>query len=288
MKRKFIIILLAMLSLCISAAYGEIEDIDVSIVEFDIYVNDTKILTEESQYPALIYNNITYFPLTYDYLSALGLSLKFSGSEGLSIKRKEPMKALNQKFLGSNNKLGSKEKAGIADFKISVNGNQVDNSNEVHPILIYKNITYFPMTWRFAVDEFKWQTSWSPSGGLKIITMADGSKASNKNEETIASEESPVLSKDDEFTDIEEDLVSKISNADFSGIRDNIFISRVLHKAVIEVNEEGSEAAAVTVVEMKLTAIQEPIEFIADRPFIFIIMDEETETVLFLGKYCRI
>ena len=77
-------------------------------------------------------------------------------------------------------------------------------------------------------------------------------------------------------------------DADFSGIRDNIFISRVLHKAVIEVNEEGSEAAAVTVVEIMETAIMEPIEFIADRPFLFIIMDEETNTVLFLGKYCRI
>jgi len=75
--------------------------------------------------------------------------------------------------------------------------------------------------------------------------------------------------------------------ADFSKIREDIFISRVLHKAVIEVNEEGSEAAAVTVVELKATAIMEPISFIADRPFVFLIMDEETETILFMGKYCK-
>ncbi len=75
------------------------------------------------------------------------------------------------------------------------------------------------------------------------------------------------------------------SNADFSGIEDNIFISRVLHKAVIEVNEEGSEAAAATVVEMTKAALLEPVEFIADRPFIFIIADEVTGTLIFMGVY---
>ena len=73
-------------------------------------------------------------------------------------------------------------------------------------------------------------------------------------------------------------------SADFSGIRDDIYISRVLHKAVIEVNEEGSEAAGVTVVEMKETAARDPIMFIADRPFIFLIADDETGTILFMGK----
>ncbi|MEA3422232.1 MAG: serpin family protein [Bacillota bacterium] len=77
--------------------------------------------------------------------------------------------------------------------------------------------------------------------------------------------------------------------ANFDKIREDIFISRVLHKAVIEVNEKGSEAAAVTVVEMALTSMPlNPIEFIADRPFLFIISDEETDTILFIGKYSRV
>ena len=75
--------------------------------------------------------------------------------------------------------------------------------------------------------------------------------------------------------------------ADFSGIRQNLFISRVLHKAIIEVNEEGSEAAAVTVVEMTTTSVAEPLTFIADRPFLFLIVEEETGTILFMGKYCQ-
>ena len=67
-------------------------------------------------------------------------------------------------------------------------------------------------------------------------------------------------------------------------IGENISISRVLHKAVIEVNEEGSTAAGVTAVEMRQTALAEPVEFIADRPFMFAIADDETGTVLFMGK----
>ena len=77
-------------------------------------------------------------------------------------------------------------------------------------------------------------------------------------------------------------------SADFSGIRDDVFIETVLHKAVIEVNEEGSEAAGATAVGVGITsnetAIVEPITFIGDRPFVFVIADEDTGTVLFVGK----
>lgn len=73
--------------------------------------------------------------------------------------------------------------------------------------------------------------------------------------------------------------------ADLSGIREGLFISRVLHKAVIEVNEEGSEAAAATVVEVLESAVMEPVTFIADRPFLFAIVDEVHGSLLFMGKY---
>jgi serpin B len=76
--------------------------------------------------------------------------------------------------------------------------------------------------------------------------------------------------------------------ADFSNIREGLFISRVLHKAVVEVNEQGSEAAATTVVEMKESAMHEEKNFIADRPFVFFIAEEDTGTVLFLGKYATV
>lgn len=77
------------------------------------------------------------------------------------------------------------------------------------------------------------------------------------------------------------------SSANFSGIREGLFISRFMHKAFIQVNETGSEAAAVTVGEMACEERIEPLRFRADRPFLFIIYDEEAESILFLGKYCE-
>ncbi|NLK00961.1 MAG: serpin family protein [Clostridia bacterium] len=76
--------------------------------------------------------------------------------------------------------------------------------------------------------------------------------------------------------------------ADFSAIREDVYISNVLHKAVIEVNEEGSEAAAATVVEVQEMAAMEPTTFIADRPFVFIIADDTTGSILFIGKLLEV
>ena len=78
-------------------------------------------------------------------------------------------------------------------------------------------------------------------------------------------------------------------SADFTGISENVAISGVFHKAIIEVNEEGSEAAAVTVVEVRVTsAMADPITFIGDRPFMYIIANDETDTILFMGKLLNI
>jgi serpin B len=77
------------------------------------------------------------------------------------------------------------------------------------------------------------------------------------------------------------------SGADFSGINGygNLIIDKVLHKAFVEVNEEGTEAAAATTVHILETAIPEPtVVFEANHPFIFLIQHKETGTILFTGK----
>jgi serpin B len=73
--------------------------------------------------------------------------------------------------------------------------------------------------------------------------------------------------------------------ADFSGMTGapGLFIGQVIHKADIEVNEQGAEAAAATAVTMLRSAVGEPV-FRADHPFIYAIRDTETDAVLFVGR----
>jgi len=76
--------------------------------------------------------------------------------------------------------------------------------------------------------------------------------------------------------------------ADFSGMdgTNYLYISLVIHKAFVEVNEEGTEAAAATAIMMEAGAAFPPktYTFIADHPFIFLIQQKETGAVLFMGK----
>jgi len=77
--------------------------------------------------------------------------------------------------------------------------------------------------------------------------------------------------------------------ADFSGMdgTTDLFIDDVIHQAFVEVNEEGTEAAAATAVVMKLSSmpVEEPVPvFRADHPFIFLIQDNETGNILFMGR----
>lgn len=81
------------------------------------------------------------------------------------------------------------------------------------------------------------------------------------------------------------------ADADLSGISGarNLYVSDVLHKAVVEVNEEGSEAAAVTgfVIQLRTAAFVTPPplpKVYVDHPFIFLIRNVNTNAIMFLGE----
>src|SRR5262249_23648371 len=78
-------------------------------------------------------------------------------------------------------------------------------------------------------------------------------------------------------------------DADFSGMhtaQEKLMITNVIHKAFVAVDEEGTEAAAATAVVFgRASAPVEPKVFRADRPFLFLIRDNKTNSVLFLGRY---
>ncbi len=75
-------------------------------------------------------------------------------------------------------------------------------------------------------------------------------------------------------------------DADFSGIstQAKLFVQRVIHQTYCEVNEEGTEAAAVTIVDIGITSAPIVKEFVANKPFIFIVREKSTGIIVFTGK----
>ena len=77
-------------------------------------------------------------------------------------------------------------------------------------------------------------------------------------------------------------------NADFSGMMsERLFVSQVIHGAYVKVDEQGTEAAATTVIEAKKSEKKDPekaIDFRVNRPFVFLIRDQLTGSVLFIGR----
>ncbi|ERE73769.1 serpin B10 isoform X3 [Cricetulus griseus] len=76
--------------------------------------------------------------------------------------------------------------------------------------------------------------------------------------------------------------------ADFSNMSSerNLFLSNVFHKTFVEINEEGTEAAAGTGSEVSVRIKTPSIEFNADHPFLFFIRHNKTNTILFYGRFC--
>ncbi|XP_054174664.1 serpin B10 isoform X2 [Homo sapiens] len=78
------------------------------------------------------------------------------------------------------------------------------------------------------------------------------------------------------------------SKADFSGMSSarNLFLSNVFHKAFVEINEQGTEAAAGSGSEIDIRIRVPSIEFNANHPFLFFIRHNKTNTILFYGRLC--
>ncbi|CAK9302911.1 unnamed protein product [Gordionus sp. m RMFG-2023] len=77
--------------------------------------------------------------------------------------------------------------------------------------------------------------------------------------------------------------LSGITNA--SGVGQNLYLNQMYHKAFIEVNEEGSEAAAASGAVVGVRSIQIPLQFLADRPFLYFIINMDNGSMLFVGTF---
>ena len=132
----------------------------------------------------------------------------------------------------------------LADFEASLDA---DRLNEILGLLSTASVT-------LSMPKFKLESSFGLSDAMKTLGMTDA------------------------FTP---------GIADFSGMEDtrSLYISDLLHKAYVDVNEEGTEAAAATAVVVGMTSMPaESYTISFDHPFLFLIRDIQTNTILFMGR----
>lgn len=139
----------------------------VTIPDFPVTVNGTTVDNSYDKYPFIIYNDITYFPMTYSGSRFLGLESEWKGNSGGLLIEKTGITAAWKSYKSNTRNSGS-YRATVPGFPIRVNGKAVDNSSQQYPLLSFRNITYFPMTWEFGVNEFGWDYSFSNKDGLVI------------------------------------------------------------------------------------------------------------------------
>lgn len=146
------------------------DSVEVKIPQFEVSVNDKNVDSTLMQYPLITYKDITYFPLTWQWCRELGLVSGYTEKDGLYIANysSESQEVLDA---GNHQAAGSKHSAIIASYPIYINGQEIDNNKEEYPLLNFRNITYFPLTWDFVVDEFAWDEFWSNTSGFKLSSQ---------------------------------------------------------------------------------------------------------------------
>ena len=177
-KKTLTIVVLLFLFLCAAPAFAASQTVSVKIAEFPVTLNEVRVgndflnyISEQhvdfkyyAQYPLLVYKDITYFPMTWNYSNLLNLNTSWTQAGGLIINQGDPTEWKQFSYDTRNSKNAVNQTARIVNFPVTVNGKQIDNSKEEYPLLLFRDVTYFPLTWRFAVDEFGWNYRFGSSG----------------------------------------------------------------------------------------------------------------------------
>ncbi|XP_040921481.1 leukocyte elastase inhibitor-like isoform X2 [Toxotes jaculatrix] len=211
-------------------------------------------------------------------------------------------------FKGNWNKQFRESATRDAQFRV--------NKNDTKPVKMMHQKTKFPLTF---IPEANCQILEMPYKGKELsmliflpMDIEDGSTGLEKLEKELTYENFVEWTRPDMMDEVEVQvglprfkmeekydmknvLVSMgmgdafdMARSDFSGMSpaNDLVLSEVVHKAFVEVNEEGTEAAAATAAIMMLRCALRPATFIADHPFLFFIRHNPSASVLFAGRYC--
>lgn len=175
MKKSKLMVLILAIVILPSATFAK--NVIVNLPKFPVKINGVKMDNEKSKYPLIVYRDITYFPLTYKNSRFMGLTTDWDKYKRIFSVSRDP----NSLGDYSNYDQGFKNKnsynASVPTFIVNVNENRIINSKEKYPLLVFRDVTYFPLTWRFCHDEFDLNYSFTNRDGLVISSKSkDGSK----------------------------------------------------------------------------------------------------------------
>ena len=141
--------------------------VTVTLPDFSVTLKGQPIDNACREYPLICYKGITYFPLTWQDSRFMGLTTSWSEETGLIVAKDADQTARVYAADQASVKNRSRSQAQVVDYPIRVNGKTVDNAAEPYPLLSFRDIVYFPLTWRFAAEEFGWNYQFD-AGGLVI------------------------------------------------------------------------------------------------------------------------
>lgn len=178
MKKSMQLLLALLVLLLWATPLYAAQAVTVQVPNFPVKLDGVAYDNQHAQYPLLVYRDVTYFPMTYQLTRALGLVTAWDAKQGLYIAQHREDGYEQVAAPGGSNKLGGKYKATVADYPVMVNGWPVENGKEPYPLLNFRGVTYFPLSWHYAHDEFGWDIRWDQKTGLAVHqsgSLEDGS-----------------------------------------------------------------------------------------------------------------
>ncbi|MBQ4527693.1 MAG: hypothetical protein II998_06450 [Clostridia bacterium] len=163
--KKFFVALVFILTFSATVTYAGGKT--AVLPNFDVSFNNQIVESDYRQFPLIVHKDITYFPMTYYDCRHLGLTTDWNNETRTLTITKENINAAYREYTWDWIN-PSVIDFSVCDFNIMVNGKVIDNSKEEYPLLIFRDVTYFPLTWRFAVDEFGWEYNFDMNTGLSI------------------------------------------------------------------------------------------------------------------------
>ena len=150
--------------------YANRKEVSVKIPNKDkITVNGQAIDNKTRKYPFIKYKDITYVPMTTSDMSFMGAKIDWNyKTRKLSVTTIDKYGAYIPDLAQKTNPLIGT--ATIPEYDITVQTLKVDNTKEQYPLLNFRDVTYFPLTWRFCTEQFGWNYNWSENIGLVITS----------------------------------------------------------------------------------------------------------------------